>query len=90
MNVYAYVLGNPVAYSDPRGLDNPSMGPYTPTINILQFINYVDNHELPHSGGVCATHIRMGLDAAGAMYGNTHPRSAKDWGPKITHRKSVT
>lgn len=46
-NRYLYVLGNPFGYADPRGLDNPSMGPYGPRPNGTSFadlIGEVDCH----------------------------------------------
>ncbi|SHN33134.1 RHS repeat-associated core domain-containing protein [Rhizobacter sp. OV335] len=30
VNTYSYVANNPLSYVDPRGLDNPGMGPYGP------------------------------------------------------------
>ena len=33
LNRYGYVGGNPLSYTDPRGFDNPGMGPYGPGPN---------------------------------------------------------
>jgi len=30
INTYTYVQANPISFADPRGLDNPGMGPYGP------------------------------------------------------------
>jgi hypothetical protein len=32
VNTFAYVLGQPTRFADPRGLDNPGMGPYSATL----------------------------------------------------------
>jgi RHS repeat-associated protein len=35
VNVYSYVAGRPISMKDPRGLDNPGMGPYGPYYNFV-------------------------------------------------------
>ena len=42
-----------------------------------------DNSLPPYGNGICATHIRKGLEAGGFATAG-HPAAAKDWGPTLT------
>jgi len=55
-NRFSYVEGNPLKYADPRGLDNPSMGPYTPPLPVSYCYGQIRTYDHGYicSGDNCA------------------------------------
>ena len=48
--------------------------------------DWLTDNACPTSHGLCANHVRQGLEAGGGVsgYPNTNPGHAKDWGPTLT------
>ena len=82
INTYAYVGGNPSSKVDPRGLDNPGMGPYWPPLNVGAMTAYVTNNAQSRSQGQCAAYVRRGMEAGGADM-RTRPVAAADYGDTL-------
>jgi RHS repeat-associated protein len=82
VNTYAYVGGNPISNIDPRGLDNPGMGPYWVPLNVGAMTSYVTNHAQSRSQGQCASYVRRGMEAGGADM-RIRPLAAADYGNSL-------
>jgi RHS repeat-associated protein len=64
-NTFGYVAGNPLIGVDPRGLDNPGLGLYSPAYNLEGIADaLIGNAELDFTGA-CARYVRRGLEAGG-------------------------
>lgn len=81
INTYTYVAGNPLTKTDPRGLDNPGMGPYGPSWNsdpcgckdgprLPDFISFSTSFTIPTpwTGTAISWSVSGSLDRFGNWY----------------------
>jgi hypothetical protein len=53
--------------------------------SVSKFVAWLDEHATPKSGGACAMHVRMGLEAGG-MDTDGRPKNAKDYGSFLARK----
>lgn len=82
INTYAYVGGNPMSRVDPRGLDNPGMGPYWAPLDVGAMTSFVTSNAQSRSQGQCAAYVRRGMEAGGAAM-SRRPVAAADYGETL-------
>jgi RHS repeat-associated protein len=62
INLYAYVGGDPISKVDPRGLDNPGMGPYGPAWSTSPSPDYWDRVMTNYQQTMCVMRHVPGLN----------------------------